>query len=242
MLVPEASGGRSEVLGSTLTVVTVAAGAAAMPGLAEHLASHRSIATARCAARAPEVVAMCRQLAPCILVVDSVFLESIELATFSTEVDLGNSVKALVTVEQDDAVRDHKMLKLGISGILRREASAELFGRALLAIADGELWAPRKVIAGLVRESIADRSPRQLTGREQEILQLIAGGYTNREIGEALFITRETVRWHVRSIYAKLGASDREAAIRYAVMTGKVTLPKPATSSLANTREQKAAS
>ena len=71
---------------------------------------------------------------------------------------------------------------------------------------------------------------------------MIAGGYTNREIANALFITRETVRWHVRSIYAKLGASDREAAIRYALMTGTVAFPKPASSAQPVESEQKAVS
>ena len=104
----------------------------------------------------------------------------------------------------------------------------ELFAAgALRAVADGELWAPRKVISGLVREWVNESSPRQLTGRESEILALIAGGYTNRQIAESLFITRETVRWHVRSIYAKLGASDRESAIRYAISTGKAVPHKP---------------
>lgn len=176
---------------------------------------------------------MCKDLAPCVLVADSRFINSLDLDQFAAELDLGNSVRTLVLVDQlavnqEDTACCREWLRKGLSGVLPRTASAQVFGRALRSVADGELWAPRKVISELVREWVNASSPRQLTGRESEILTLIGGGYTNRQIAESLSITRETVRWHVRSIYAKLGASDRESAIRYAISTGKVLPHKPA--------------
>lgn len=210
-------------------MVTVSEGEAVIPGLQEHLAADQSISTARCPAVSSSVAAMCRHLAPCVLVADAAFVDTLDLERFSAEVDIGNSVKALVVVDTEDFNRCREWLRQGFAGVLPRTAPAGVFGRALRSVADGELWAPRKMISGLVREWVNESSPRQLTGRESEILRLIAGGFTNREIAESLFITRETVRWHVRSIYAKLGASDRESAIRYAVSTGNVPAHKPAT-------------
>ena len=48
-----------------------------------------------------------------------------------------------------------------------------------------------------------------------EVLELIANGLSNREIADKLFICRETVRWHIRSLYSKIGAKDRASAVRY---------------------------
>lgn len=53
-----------------------------------------------------------------------------------------------------------------------------------------------------------------LTLREQEILQLIIAGYSNRQIAQALFIELSTVKWHIRQLYGKLGARNRRQAIR----------------------------
>lgn len=65
------------------------------------------------------------------------------------------------------------------------------------------------------------RQIEPLTDRETEILSLIAGGLSNREISESLFIAHSTVRWYIRQIYSKLGAEDREHAI---VLAGQLGL------------------
>jgi DNA-binding NarL/FixJ family response regulator len=62
-----------------------------------------------------------------------------------------------------------------------------------------------------------------LTAREQEVLGLLAGGLTNREIGEALFITEKTASVHVSNILGKLGVGGRGAAVAMAMRLGFVT-------------------
>ncbi len=59
-----------------------------------------------------------------------------------------------------------------------------------------------------------------LTPREAEVLRLVAGGWTNREVGERLTITTRTVNAHLTSIYAKLGVTSRAGAVRYAIEHG----------------------
>ena len=66
------------------------------------------------------------------------------------------------------------------------------------------------------RELTASRKPT-LTGREIEVLQLVAQGYTSREIGEQLFISENTVKNHVRNILDKLGLHSRNEAVLYAL-------------------------
>ena len=62
--------------------------------------------------------------------------------------------------------------------------------------------------------------PAGLTDREVEVLRLVADGMTNREIGEALFISENTVIRHVSNIFSKTGSSNRAEATAYAVRQG----------------------
>ena len=66
------------------------------------------------------------------------------------------------------------------------------------------------------RDIVAGRRPT-LTGREVEVLQLVAQGMTSREIGEKLFISENTVKNHVRNILDKLGLHSRSEAVMYAL-------------------------
>lgn len=73
-------------------------------------------------------------------------------------------------------------------------------------------------IASLVeRHGVRSRATTHgLTGRELEVLRHVAGGKSNREIAEALFISEHTVARHVQNIFAKLGVSSRSAATAFA--------------------------
>ena len=65
-------------------------------------------------------------------------------------------------------------------------------------------------------------NPDGLTQREVEVLRLIAAGMSNREIGEELFITLNTVARHVSNIFSKINASNRTSAASYAIQRGPV--------------------
>jgi Response regulator containing a CheY-like receiver domain and an HTH DNA-binding domain len=65
---------------------------------------------------------------------------------------------------------------------------------------------------------------RQLTSREREVLQLMAEGKSNRQIGEALFISEKTVKNHVSNIFQKLGVDDRTQAVVLAIKHGWVRI------------------
>jgi NarL family two-component system response regulator LiaR len=90
-------------------------------------------------------------------------------------------------------------------------------GEAVKAIGDGDLWYPRAVLSALVRRSILNRSVSQkrLTSREMEILRLLGMETKNQTIADQLFISRETVRWHLRALYSKIGVNNRSEAQQY---------------------------
>jgi DNA-binding CsgD family transcriptional regulator len=73
---------------------------------------------------------------------------------------------------------------------------------------------------GALRTATAPARPAGLTGREVEVLRLIAAGHSNRAIAQALFISPNTVLHHVSSIFAKLGVANRAEAAAYAVRRG----------------------
>ena len=70
-------------------------------------------------------------------------------------------------------------------------------------------------------------APEDLSGRELEILRLVAAGHSNREIGEELFISGHTVANHVRSILRKTGAANRTEAAGYAYRHALVEQDSP---------------
>ena len=61
--------------------------------------------------------------------------------------------------------------------------------------------------------------------RETQVLELLAGGKTNRDIGSTLFISESTVKFHVHAILSKLDATNRTEAVSLAVKQGVISLP-----------------
>jgi DNA-binding NarL/FixJ family response regulator len=107
-------------------------------------------------------------------------------------------------------------IRYGCSGILHLDDRPEFWHKAVQAVASGEMWVSRNMLTRLVREvtQVQPDLMRKITRRESEIMRLICLGHDNARIAGELFISKETVRWHVRGIYSKLGVTDREGAIR----------------------------
>jgi DNA-binding CsgD family transcriptional regulator len=82
----------------------------------------------------------------------------------------------------------------------------------------------RDVHPGRSREGSASDLVEPLTTREQEVLEHLAAGLSNRRIARALGISEHTVKFHVSAILGKLGVSSRAAAIRHGMRQGLVTL------------------
>ncbi len=74
------------------------------------------------------------------------------------------------------------------------------------------------------QELIGIRKPR-LTGRELEVLGLVANGKTSRQIGDLLYISENTVKNHIRNVLDKLGLHSRNEAVLYAIRENLITLP-----------------
>jgi DNA-binding NarL/FixJ family response regulator len=132
----------------------------------------------------------------------------------------------LTTFDDDEALIDG--MKAGARGFLLKDISLELLTAAIRSVAAGEtLMRPaitQHVLRGLDRmrpsASELQETPERLTKRELEVLRLLAGGYSNREISEALGTVEGTVKNHASSILAKLGVRDRTRAVLKALELG----------------------
>lgn len=109
----------------------------------------------------------------------------------------------------------------GASGSVAGSSDASLLAKAVIAVHRGETWFARAAVIQALRRQIAGHqrqvsaSPgeeRLLTAREREILTLIGGGMSNKEIGRALCISDQTVKTHLHHIYVKLNRSGRYKA------------------------------
>jgi DNA-binding NarL/FixJ family response regulator len=185
----------------------------------------------RTASPLKEVLEECQKRVPCVLVVDYDSVASTERpAEFTKKIQFGRSIPVLVTINGESSPGLEHMLRMGCMGFLGPEASPRQVRRAVDAVASGEFWAPRKVVSRVLQDVLSPDNPRSMTAREAEILTLVSQGYTNQQIAEALCICRETVRWHMRMLYGKLGVHDRLSAATHALKSGigvrKPSLPE----------------
>jgi DNA-binding NarL/FixJ family response regulator len=114
-------------------------------------------------------------------------------------------------------------LRAGASGYVLKSAADHDLIEACRAALRGETFLYPRAVKALVREFIESGEPGDpLTAREQEVVKLIAEGYTSRAIGEELVISEKTVERHRSNILEKLGMRDRVELTRYAIRRGLV--------------------
>ena len=120
-------------------------------------------------------------------------------------------------------------LKAGARGYLLKDVSLEqLVGAVKTVASGGSLVAPmvtQRLLAGVGRIQTQFSSlgePDPLTERETEILRLMSGGYSNKEIANSLKVAEGTVKNHVSNILSKLGVRDRTRAVLKALEMGIV--------------------
>lgn len=125
----------------------------------------------------------------------------------------------LTTYDTDEDI--FASLKAGAKGYLLKDTPRQEILAAVRAIHAGQ-----KVIPPAVALKMAERlNQEELTAREEEVLQLLATGKSNKEIGVALNIGEGTAKTHVNNILAKLGVAGRTEAVTLALKRGLVRLP-----------------
>jgi len=124
----------------------------------------------------------------------------------------------LTTYDTDNEI--YRAIKAGAKGYLLKDARREELLECIRKVSRGETCIPQ----ALVEKLAAGMSGEPLTGRELDVLALLARGKSNKEIGANLFISETTVKGHLRHIFTKLNVLSRTEAITVASRRGLVRL------------------
>lgn len=131
----------------------------------------------------------------------------------------------LVLAEDDRAVSLLHNLPVRGWGIVAPDAPAEELVAAIVAVGEGLVVLPRLLTEHVLQNpSVADGIDESLTAREQEVLELLVEGFSNRLIAGELHISEHTVKFHISSLYAKLGVSSRAEAVSRGARLGLISL------------------
>jgi DNA-binding NarL/FixJ family response regulator len=174
-----------------------------------------------------QAVALAAELRPDVVLMDVRMpgVDGIE-ATRLLRAELADPPKIVVitTFENDDYV--YEALRAGAAGFLLKRARPAQIAHAVRLVATGESVlfpdAVRRLVAARPAPPGTLGSPAALTGRETEVLRLMAAGLSNAGIAAELVISLETVKTHVGNVLAKLGAANRTQAVITAYESGVV--------------------
>jgi len=155
---------------------------------------------------------LCGQVAPALVVGEESAFTS-PLINGLRQLIERQAVRLIVFSDNSEDAEYERFFQMGCVGVLPLSVSQDTLGRALQAISEGEVWMPRRILSKLARVGSLMGTEGKLTRRECDILRLIRLGKTNQQIAEELFISRETVRWHVRGLNSKIGAATRPGTI-----------------------------
>ncbi len=166
-----------------------------------------------------ETQRLCQELVPDILLLDLGMPGPPAMVTVNSVLELCPQVKIIMLTAYDDEVYVRNLVGLGVSGYVLKDEAPETLVRAIRVALDGDTWFSRRVIDILARPS-AEPSELEngdhLTEREREVLSLMAKGYVNNQIAEALSVAEGTIKNHVVNIYQKLDLHSRAEAVAWA--------------------------
>lgn len=134
-------------------------------------------------------------------------------------------VRIIMLTSQSNVLDVKAALAAGANGYCLKDVDDDRLKRAILSVLDGDIWLDARVSDELLRSNAETSNDSQLkkqdepdypyealSNREHEVLKLMVEGMTNKEIGEQLFISRDTVKTHIKHLMEKLAARDRTHA------------------------------
>ena len=160
------------------------------------------------------------RLRPDVLVLDLHMPGEPSLAAIPRVRELHPGTRVIVLTAQRDPSFAAEALRLGAAGYLPKEAAEGQLREAIRVACEGGTYLEPQLGARLA--AVATRKPPELSGRELEVLQLIARGHTNREIAERLFLSVRTIESHRARLQRKLELTRRSELVEYALERGLV--------------------
>jgi len=202
-------------------------------GLASILSNYERFEIVGQACNGEEAVEMGRCLSPDVILMDLKMpgCDGVDATRLLREAGFSKSIVVLTVSEDEDDL--FKALRYGADGYILKDTEVEELVASIIHAAKSETVISPVMAKKLLNElNISDykengTTPAELdtlTKREKEVLQLVAGGSTNKEIAVNLFLTENTVKSHLRSIMGKLNMKRRHAIVTYAIKKGFISL------------------
>jgi DNA-binding NarL/FixJ family response regulator len=135
-------------------------------------------------------------------------------------------LRIIVTGSGVDEETILKAIASGAKGYVDSAAPAADFVQAIRIVSQGSVWAPRHVLSVFIERHIVPAGHATFTDREQEVLEMLVGGRSNKEIGAPLGIGERTVKAHVAKLLRKIGVQNRIALSVHAITHSLVSPPK----------------
>ncbi|MDT0266081.1 response regulator transcription factor [Streptomyces sp. DSM 44915] len=213
--------------GEPLTLLLVEDDELTRTGLHALLSAQPDLTVVGEAADGAESLPLVERLRPDVVLMDVRMprMDGIEATRRLRAADDPPKIIVITTFESDDYVYD--ALRAGADGFLLKRAPVRQIAQAVRLVAAGDTLLFPDAVRGLVRARTIPagrpRLPVPLTGRETDILRLMASGLSNPQIADHLTVGMETVKTHVSNVLAKLGARNRTQAVIFAYESGIVT-------------------
>jgi DNA-binding NarL/FixJ family response regulator len=140
------------------------------------------------------------------------------------------AIKVVILSQYDDADHVLDAMQAGVKGFVNKTAASAELAMSIRSVHSGDSYLSPTAARQLVREFQRGERRRsddpydQLTGREREILKLVAQGRTTQQIADLLVVSRKTVEGHRANLMAKLGLHDRVELVKYAFRKGIITV------------------
>jgi DNA-binding NarL/FixJ family response regulator len=163
-----------------------------------------------------DLLAACPNSQCCILIVESSALLKSTPAQVCELMRRARSLRVVVRVDNDEIPKLGDLMMSGCSGFITDDTTLPRLRKILGAVTCGEMWFPRRVLSQAFQALVIEQNCNSLSRREREILTLLGQGLSNKQMAERLFISQETLRWHLRNLYAKTRVQGREKLVKYA--------------------------
>ena len=128
------------------------------------------------------------------------------------------SIRALILTTYDNEEDVFNALDAGARGYLLKDTTREELINAVVQVHAGERYLPPAIAARLANRAVRPT----LSAREMDALRLICKGRSNKEMAVAMFVSEETVKTHVKSLFTKLDVHDRAQAVTTAIQRGPI--------------------
>lgn len=211
-------------------------------GLKTFLDTQKGLQVVSEASTGDEAITMAAQTQPDVVIMDITMPEMDGLVATSKLKEIDPDINVLALTVHEDKQYLFQMMSAGASGYLTKQSAAEELVEAIRAVAAGNVYLQptlarwlledyRRMLQGLPSDSVSTGEPTGaakdldvLSKREKQVLELVAEGFTNIQIGEKLGISPKTVARHRERIMKKLDLHSCTELVKFAIRTGLIEI------------------